>query len=61
MRWGLAEWQGRRPALIADLARDHLLNRLLTGCRQIATDRRVVIAGVGYVLYQALNVVIVRV
>ena len=61
VRWGLAEWEGRRPALIADLARDHLLNRLLAGARRVFTDRRVVIAGMGYVVYQALALVMVHV
>lgn len=60
VRWGLLEWEGRRPALIADLSRDHLLNRLLACGRQIFTDRRVVIASLGYVVYRALALAMVR-
>jgi len=60
VRWGLGEWEGRRPALIADLSRDHILNRLLGGARRIFTDRRVVIASVGYAVYQAVALVIVH-
>ena len=60
VRWGLVEWEARKPALIADLARDHVLNRLLAGVRRILTDRRVVIAGVGYAVYQALGFVMIH-
>lgn len=60
VRWGLGEWEGRRPALIADLAHDHVLNRLLGGVRRIFTDRRVVIASVGYAVYQAVALVIIH-
>lgn len=60
VRWGLGEWEGRRPALIADLSRDHILNRLLGGARRILTDRRVVIASVGYAIYQTMALVIVH-
>jgi predicted Zn-dependent protease len=61
VRWGLSEWEGRRPALIADLARDHALNRLLDGMRRIFSDRRVVIASVAYVIYQAVAIAVVHV
>jgi predicted Zn-dependent protease len=60
VRWGLGEWEGRRPAPIADLARDHILNRLLGGLRRIFTDRRVVIASVGYAVYQTVALVMVH-
>ncbi len=60
VRWGLSEWEGRRPALIADLAQDHILNRVLAGARRIFTDRRVVIASVGYAVYQAMALVIIH-
>jgi predicted Zn-dependent protease len=60
VRWGLSEWEGRRPAPIVDLAPDHALNRLLCVVRRVFTDRRVVIASVGYVVYQAVALVMVR-
>ncbi len=52
LQWGLEQYEQRRPGVIADLARDNPLNRLLDGARRVLLDRRVMLAGVVYALYR---------
>lgn len=56
LAWGLEAWQARRPGAIADLPRDHLLNRLCAALGAVVRDRRVRLAGTVYVCYQALAI-----
>ena len=56
LQWGFDAWEARRPGPIADLHRNHPLNRLGRGVWRIATDRRVLTAGAIYAFYQAATV-----
>ncbi len=60
VRYGLDAWQRRRPPVIADLAHDHIVNRLLGGIRRIFTDRRVMLASAGWLAYQLMALVMIR-
>lgn len=53
LAWGLEAWEAHRPGPIADLARDHPLNRLGRGLARIATDPRVIVAVTLYACYLA--------
>jgi len=52
LQWGREAYEQRRPGVIADLARDNPLNRLLDGVRRVVLDRRVVLAGAVYACYR---------
>jgi len=54
LRWGLEVYDERRPAPIADLARDNPLNCLFAGALRVITDRRVMAAGALYAVYQVV-------
>jgi tetratricopeptide (TPR) repeat protein len=58
--YGLEIWHLRRPPVISDLGHEHLVNRVLGLLRRIVTDRRVIIAGSGWVVYRALGMLLVR-
>lgn len=53
LQWGIDAYRQRRPGVIADLAATNPLNRFLTATRQVATDRRVMIASAVYACYRA--------
>jgi len=55
LRWGLDEWESRRPGPIADLPRDHPLNRLGQAAWRVLSNRRVIFAGSLYAVYQAAH------
>jgi predicted Zn-dependent protease len=52
LRWGLEQYEQRRPGVIADLPRDNPFNRLLDGARRVLLDRRVMLAGLVYAFYR---------
>ncbi len=52
LAWAQQEYEQRRPGVIADLARDNPVNRLLDGARQVMLDRRVMLASAFYACYR---------
>jgi len=60
LRYGLDVWQEKRPPVISDLAPDHVLNRMLGGVRRVFTDRRVLLAGSGWLVYRLMMVVVLH-
>jgi predicted Zn-dependent protease len=52
LRWARDAYEERRPGVIADLARDNPLNRMLAGARQVVCHRHVMLAGAVYAAYR---------
>ena len=53
LQLGVAAYEARRPGVLADLAPDNPLNRLLGAARKVATDHRVMTASAVYACYRA--------
>jgi predicted Zn-dependent protease len=53
LQMGVAAYEARRPGVLADLAPDNPLNRLLATARRVVTDHRVMTASAVYACYRA--------